>query len=112
MFSNKVAVVKFSKNLVRNFLLVSKKLENWLIPIASKNNVDSIVGRLIVAASSYFVWQERNNRIHGKGDRSPVTQIVVDIVRLKLASIRFKKKARVDRMHSTWKISNILSDSG
>ncbi|GJR49738.1 sodium/hydrogen exchanger 6 [Tanacetum coccineum] len=87
---------------------------NWLIPIASKNNVDSIVGRLIVAASSYFVWQERNNRIHGKGDRRPeqVTKIVVDIVRLKLASIRFKKKARVDRMHSTWKISNILSDGG
>ncbi|GJR77093.1 putative reverse transcriptase zinc-binding domain-containing protein [Tanacetum coccineum] len=87
---------------------------NWLIPIASKNNVDSIVGRLIVAASSYFIWQERNNIIHGKGDRrlEQVTQIVVDIMRLKLASIRFKKKARVDRMHSTWKISNILSDSG
>ncbi|GJZ35099.1 hypothetical protein Tco_0580916 [Tanacetum coccineum] len=87
---------------------------NWLIPIASKNNVDSIVGRLIVATSSYFVWQERNNRIHEKGDRRPeqVTRIVVDIVRLRLASIRFKKKARVDRMRSTWKFSNILSDGG
>ncbi|GKB84361.1 hypothetical protein Tco_0956633, partial [Tanacetum coccineum] len=74
----------------------------------------SIVGRLIVAASSYFVWQERNNRILGKGDRRPeqVTQIMVDIVILKLASIHFKKKACVDRMHNTWKISNILSDGG
>nr|GEW06454.1 hypothetical protein [Tanacetum cinerariifolium] len=68
---------------------------NWLIPIASKNNVDCIVGRLIVAASSYFVWKERNNRIHRKRDRRPehMSKIVVDIVRLKLASIRFKKKA-------------------
>ncbi|GKA19305.1 hypothetical protein Tco_0699220 [Tanacetum coccineum] len=101
------ADVRFSSSRWSNIM-------NWLIPIASKNNVDSIVGRLIVAASSYSVWQERNNKIHGKIDRRPeqVTKIVVDITRLKLASIRFKKKARVDRMHSTWKISNILSDGG
>ena len=56
-----------------------------------------------MAASSYFVWQERNNRVHGKGDRTPeqVAKIVVDMVRLKLASIRLKKKPRVDKMRST-----------
>ncbi|GJS39442.1 reverse transcriptase domain, reverse transcriptase zinc-binding domain protein [Tanacetum coccineum] len=61
---------------------------------SSQNNVDSIVGRLIVAASSYFIWQERNNRIHGKGDRRPelVTQIMVYIRRLKLASFHFMEE--------------------
>ena len=75
----------------------------WLQPIAKQNTITSIVGRLIVAASSYSVWQERNNRVHGKGDRTPeqVAKIVVDMVRLKLASIRFKKKHRVDKMRST-----------
>ncbi|GKE12633.1 hypothetical protein Tco_1416184, partial [Tanacetum coccineum] len=44
----------------------------------------------------------RNNRIHGKGDRNQdnVTSSVIDTTRLKLASIRFKKNARVDRMKS------------
>ncbi|GKB25453.1 putative reverse transcriptase domain-containing protein [Tanacetum coccineum] len=66
----------------------------WLVMRKSKNNVDSIVGRLIVAASSYFIWQERNNRIHGKGDRRPelVTQIMVYIRRLKLASFHFMEE--------------------
>ena len=29
---------------------------DWLLPIAHRNNVTIIVGRLIVAASSYFIW--------------------------------------------------------
>ncbi|GJZ23428.1 retrotransposon protein, putative, ty1-copia subclass, partial [Tanacetum coccineum] len=35
---------------------------DWLLPISKGNSVTSIVGPLILAASSYFVWQERNNR--------------------------------------------------
>ncbi|GKC07572.1 reverse transcriptase zinc-binding domain-containing protein [Tanacetum coccineum] len=85
------------RHAIHMWLVMRKRwsdIVNWLIPISSKNNVDSIGGRLIVAASSYFIWQERNNRIHGKCDRRPeqVTQIVVDIVRLKLASIHFKEE--------------------
>ena len=47
----------------------------------------SIVGQLVVAATSYYVWQERNNRIHGKGERKTeqVTNIIVDMIRIKLA---------------------------
>ena len=47
----------------------------------------STVARLIVAATSYYVWQERNNRIHGKGERKTeqVTNMIVDMIRIKLA---------------------------
>ncbi|GKD52592.1 hypothetical protein Tco_1281568, partial [Tanacetum coccineum] len=78
-----------------------------MIPRSPRNNVTCIVGRLVLATSSYFVWQERNNRIHGKCERNPenVTSIVIDMVKLKLASIRFKKNARVDRMKSIWKLA-------
>ncbi|GJR86802.1 hypothetical protein Tco_0210813 [Tanacetum coccineum] len=41
----------------------------WLLPISKSKTVISIVGRLIVAATSYFLWRERNDRIHGKGDK-------------------------------------------
>ncbi|GKA39579.1 hypothetical protein Tco_0732130 [Tanacetum coccineum] len=69
----------------------------WLLPISKSKTVISIVGRLIVAATSYFLWREQNDRIHGKGDKKveQVSKYVADSVRLKLASIKFKKNARV-----------------
>ena len=56
-----------------------------------------------MAATAYFMWQERNNRIHGNGERNPkhITKIVADTVRLKLAFIHFKKNIRVDKMMKT-----------
>ncbi|GJR97507.1 putative reverse transcriptase domain, reverse transcriptase zinc-binding domain protein [Tanacetum coccineum] len=71
------------------------------------NNVTCIVGRLIVAAMSYYVWQERNHRVHGKNARTQedLTNIIVDVIRSKLASISFKKKMLVDNMKRIWKLS-------
>ena len=81
-----------------------------LQPITEQYNVLIIVARLVLAAVSYFVWQERNYRVHGKGERNPelLSKVIVEMVRLKLASIQFKKKARVDKMRKTWQISSIL----
>ncbi|GKD51017.1 hypothetical protein Tco_1279993 [Tanacetum coccineum] len=68
----------------------------WILPIARKNNVICIVGRLIIAASSYYIWQERNNRLHVNGSRSveQLASAILDIVRLKLGTIKFKRNAR------------------
>ena len=83
-------------------------------PSLNKKKVTTIAGRLIVAATSYFVWQERNNRIHGKGTRNPdaVARVILDMVRLKLASIHFKRKVCVEKMKRTWKIANVQVDIG
>ncbi|GJX56776.1 reverse transcriptase domain-containing protein [Tanacetum coccineum] len=72
----------------------------WRIPMAHKNNTTCIVGRLLVAASSYYVWQERNNMIRNKGTRNveQLGNVILDVVRLKLASIKFRKKIRVDKL--------------
>ena len=52
--------------------------------------------------------------MHGKGERNheQLVKIIVDAVRLKLATIRFKKKARVDKLRTTWKIANLVTDGG
>ncbi|GKE33473.1 hypothetical protein Tco_1452795, partial [Tanacetum coccineum] len=42
-----------------------------LQPIAHLRTAKSVVGRLIIAATSYFVWLERNNRLFKKVRRSP-----------------------------------------
>ncbi|GJZ40961.1 putative reverse transcriptase domain, reverse transcriptase zinc-binding domain protein [Tanacetum coccineum] len=79
----------------------------WLLPISKSKTVISIIGRLIVAATAYFLWRERNDRIHGKGNKKveQVSKYVADSVRLKLASIKFKKNARVRKLMETWKLA-------
>ncbi|GJW39041.1 hypothetical protein Tco_0064886 [Tanacetum coccineum] len=80
---------------------------SWLMPLSLKDSVTSIVGRLIVASSANFIWQERNNRVHAKPSRNEhqVAKIVVETVRSKLASISFKNKLQVMQMKATWKIA-------
>nr|GEY21377.1 hypothetical protein [Tanacetum cinerariifolium] len=34
---------------------------NVLIPIAKRQTIRSVIGKLVVAASSYYIWQERNS---------------------------------------------------
>ncbi|GJW91938.1 hypothetical protein Tco_0169491 [Tanacetum coccineum] len=53
----------------------------WLLPLAKQNNVTIIVARLILATSSYFVWQERNNRVYGTRLRTPdqFSKCIVDV---------------------------------
>ncbi|GKA60494.1 hypothetical protein Tco_0759901 [Tanacetum coccineum] len=80
---------------------------SWLMPLSLKDSVTSIVGRLIVALSANFIWQERNNRVRAKPSRNEhqVAKIVVETVRSKLASISFKNKLQVRQMKATWKIT-------
>ncbi|GKA71903.1 homeodomain-like protein, partial [Tanacetum coccineum] len=42
-----------------------------LISISHQRTTRSIIGRLIVAATSYFLWLERNNRLFKNSRRSP-----------------------------------------
>nr|GEY75763.1 RNA-directed DNA polymerase, eukaryota, reverse transcriptase zinc-binding domain protein [Tanacetum cinerariifolium] len=42
----------------------------YLQPMAHRRNVISIIGRLLVAAASYFMWVERNNRLFKNVRRS------------------------------------------
>ncbi|GJW23739.1 hypothetical protein Tco_0034361 [Tanacetum coccineum] len=82
----------------------------WLLPLSKHNTITSIVSRIIVAVSSYFLWKERNNHIHGKGEKKheDVTNMIVDVVRLKIASVKFKRNVRIEELMRTWKISNAI----
>ncbi|GJQ90785.1 reverse transcriptase domain, reverse transcriptase zinc-binding domain protein [Tanacetum coccineum] len=78
----------------------------WILPIARKNNVICIVGRLIIAASSYYIWQEQNNMLHVNGSRSveQLASAILDLVRLKLGTIKFKRNAKVAKLKTTWNL--------
>ncbi|GJU45596.1 hypothetical protein Tco_1202862 [Tanacetum coccineum] len=64
----------------------------WLQPLANSRSFKDVVGKLIVAASSYFIWNEQNNRLFNNTRRSPeeVRDLIIVTVRLKLVTFRFK----------------------
>ena len=69
---------------------------DWIKPLATKGTTVRIVARLLIAATTYFLWQERNLCLF-KNQTSTISQdsdIIVYNVRLKLLTFRFKKDAK------------------
>ncbi|GJR66978.1 hypothetical protein Tco_0013043 [Tanacetum coccineum] len=89
--------------------VVPPVLENiiaWFQPLANKRTVQNIVGKILIAAATYFIWLERNNRLFKRTRRSPedLRDAIVITVRLKLVSFRFKNKEKVRNFLSLWKM--------
>ncbi|GJV97940.1 hypothetical protein Tco_1549517 [Tanacetum coccineum] len=64
-------------------------------PKAKRRSSHIVIAKLVVAASAYFIWQERNWRLFKKSKRT-VNQIIECIksaVRLKLLSCSFKRSS-------------------
>ncbi|GJT46976.1 sodium/hydrogen exchanger 6 [Tanacetum coccineum] len=70
---------------------------SWLYPLSSTNSARSNCSRLVVAASAYYIWHERNNRIFRKKARNveQVRDTIIATVRLKIISLRSKKSLKV-----------------
>ncbi|KAK1424402.1 hypothetical protein QVD17_19731 [Tagetes erecta] len=79
-------------------------IKQWMIHAHSKSIVN-IVGKLVIAASAYFVWQERNNRLFKNQTRPPniVVDLVFSTVRYKLMGIQFKMSPRVRAVLEDWR---------
>nr|GEV67078.1 hypothetical protein [Tanacetum cinerariifolium] len=79
-----------------------------LRPMAAKRTFKSIVGKLILAATTYFIWSERNNRLFKNIRRSPeeLNDLIMVVVRLKLTTFQFKNKLEVMNMLAKWKLPN------
>nr|GEU41753.1 hypothetical protein [Tanacetum cinerariifolium] len=85
---------------------VLNDITSWFQNIASQRSIQAIVGKLLLAGSSYFLWRERNDRLF-KGTRRSLEELrdlTVVTIRLKLMSFRFKNTNRVKRMLERWKM--------
>ena len=79
----------------------------FIIPIAKGRSVVSILSRLVLAATSYFIWMERNSRLFNKKKSTvdEVVQVIVSTLRLKLVTFKFKKLTTRSRLLlDKWKI--------
>ncbi|PWA96231.1 reverse transcriptase domain, Reverse transcriptase zinc-binding domain protein [Artemisia annua] len=83
---------------------------NGISPFANKRSINSIVVRLVLAASAYYVWQERNSRLfkQTKRTKEQLVDTIMAIVRLKLLSVRFKKLSRVESVMDEWDLPTSL----
>nr|GEX90915.1 hypothetical protein [Tanacetum cinerariifolium] len=70
----------------------------YLLPMGDKRMVKSVFGKLIMAASAYFIWMERNNRTFKNTSRSleEIRDLIMVMVRLKLISFRLKNTNCLD----------------
>ncbi|GJY13625.1 RNA-directed DNA polymerase, eukaryota, reverse transcriptase zinc-binding domain protein [Tanacetum coccineum] len=81
---------------------------NEFICYASKlyngNSIQSVIRRLGIAACVYLLWQERNGRIFRSEKRSPneLFEVLCEVIRLRLLSLKFKNSKAVDRAQQQW----------
>ncbi|GJW99243.1 reverse transcriptase zinc-binding domain-containing protein [Tanacetum coccineum] len=80
-------------------------ITSHLQPLAKKRTAKSILGRILLASSSYYVWLERN-KLFKKARRSSeeLCDIIMVIVRLKLITFEFKNTSNVNRLFERWKM--------
>ncbi|GKG05791.1 hypothetical protein Tco_0325877, partial [Tanacetum coccineum] len=60
----------------------------------------SIISRLVLAATSYYIWLERNGRLFKKKTSSldQIVDVIISMVWLKLVTFMFKKMSTRSRL--------------
>ncbi|GJY35773.1 RNA-directed DNA polymerase, eukaryota, reverse transcriptase zinc-binding domain protein [Tanacetum coccineum] len=73
----------------------------------NSNSIKSIIRRLLLAASVYHIWQERNNRIFKDSMKSSVEVFkgIVEVIKYKRLGIIMKDSKAVTDVEDKWKIS-------
>ncbi|GJT56941.1 hypothetical protein Tco_0991995 [Tanacetum coccineum] len=68
------------------------------------NSIWSIIQRLVLGATVYYLWQERNIRRvnHMFRSQDVVLKCIVDTIRLKLMGLSLKRTADVEKATSIW----------
>ncbi|XP_021985777.1 uncharacterized protein LOC110881963 [Helianthus annuus] len=78
----------------------------WMDHNVSLKKPDNVISRLVVAAASYFVWQERNNRLFTRSQRTAlvVAQEAIMNVRMRILNFKFKRRFENGSLMEKWKI--------
>nr|GEY92165.1 reverse transcriptase domain, reverse transcriptase zinc-binding domain protein [Tanacetum cinerariifolium] len=79
----------------------------FITPISKGKTAVSILSKLVLAATSYYIWLERNGRLFKKKTSSPdqIVDVITSLVWLKLVTFRFKKMSTWSRLLlDQWKI--------
>ncbi|PWA46891.1 reverse transcriptase domain, Reverse transcriptase zinc-binding domain protein [Artemisia annua] len=98
---------------VKGLAEISGQGTNWhqiindMVNSGNGNNIMSVVRRLLLAASVYDIWKERNGRIFRDVTRSSedVFKGIMETVKTRLMSLTVRESVAVRRMESLWGIT-------
>ncbi|GJR08348.1 sodium/hydrogen exchanger 6 [Tanacetum coccineum] len=79
----------------------------FIVPLSKGKTVVSILFRIVFAATSYYIWLERNGRLFKNKTSTPdqIVDVIFSMVRLKLVTVKFKKMSTKSRLLlDQWKI--------
>ncbi|XP_022024390.1 uncharacterized protein LOC110924702 [Helianthus annuus] len=89
---------------------------NWLLDRSKSNLASVYVAKLSVAATAYFIWQERNARLFRNQVRPPesLSETIIQQVRYKLIGAKLKKCENVRKLLRDWdiEVSDVHDDGG
>lgn len=85
---------------------------NWKVIIdefsrlKANRNIWSVVRRIVMGASVYFVWQERNSRIFKNSERSVDTlvQNIMESIKWRIMSFIVKDSNAVRNVENKWNV--------
>ncbi|XP_022032639.1 uncharacterized protein LOC110933740 [Helianthus annuus] len=75
---------------------------------SNSKTVDDIVCKLVVVATTYYIWQERNSRLFTSNQLTvlQVAEKIKSSVRLRLMGFKFRLESARRRIFKIWKISD------
>ncbi|KAK1440857.1 hypothetical protein QVD17_06689 [Tagetes erecta] len=84
------------------------EVTSWLCDRAKSSTLLSIVSKLLVAGSVYYIWQERCNRLFMNHARPPdiLAKTIMDTVRYRLMGLKIKQTERSRQILQDWNISS------
>ncbi|MFS7953745.1 hypothetical protein Hanom_Chr07g00622181 [Helianthus anomalus] len=92
-----------------------ESIMDWIIQHANARKINHIVCKMVVAASTYYIWQERNNRLFSlnQSSVSMVTGRIVQAIRLRVMGFKTSSGyANRTRILKKWKFLMYEDDNG
>jgi len=64
-------------------------IATWMVQRNNSNSAKTMIGKLLVAAMAYYIWQERNKRFFSNKSRSVevIADLIASSVRLKMITM-------------------------
>lgn len=77
----------------------------------NKRNIWIIVKKLVLAASVYFLWQERNLRLFQRKKRTweELRLAMEEMIKMKIASLKVMMSENVKEVYEIWGIDKCIT---
>ncbi|PWA72911.1 RNA-directed DNA polymerase, eukaryota, Reverse transcriptase zinc-binding domain protein [Artemisia annua] len=70
------------------------------------NTINSVLHRIVIATTVYFIWNERNSRLFNQSQRTSkcVLDGILENIKMHLLGLKVRRSAAVDQVNKVWDI--------